>query len=66
MSMLEAQKNKLKKVMARFASDEAGATAIEYGIITVVLSIVLLGFYASTADTMSETLTDVADGLTGS
>jgi pilus assembly protein Flp/PilA len=33
----------MKQVFARFAKDESGATAIEYGLIAALISVVIIG-----------------------
>lgn len=33
----------MKKIITRFAKDESGATAIEYGLIAALISVVIIG-----------------------
>jgi pilus assembly protein Flp/PilA len=47
----------------RFAKDESGATAIEYGLIAAGISVAIIGVLAGTKDKLVGTLTKVQDGL---
>jgi pilus assembly protein Flp/PilA len=47
----------------RFAKDESGATAIEYGLIAAGISVAIIGVLAGTKDKLVGTLTKVQNGL---
>ncbi|RUW16836.1 Flp family type IVb pilin, partial [Mesorhizobium sp. M1E.F.Ca.ET.041.01.1.1] len=40
----------MKNLLQQFAKDESGATAIEYGLIVTVLSLVIIGGVGKAAD----------------
>ncbi|PVB59369.1 Flp family type IVb pilin [Labrenzia sp. 011] len=50
----------MKNLLKRFANDESGATAIEYGLIAGLLSIVIIGAVA----TMGTSLTGLFERIT--
>ena len=56
-------KNFLKSV-ARFGRDENGATAIEYGIIVGVISIVIVVAAGTIGDNLTTTFDSIATALT--
>jgi pilus assembly protein Flp/PilA len=39
----------MKNLFARFAKDESGATAIEYGLIAALIAVVCIGVHTSTS-----------------
>lgn len=47
----------------RFADNESGATAIEYGLIVVVLSLAIVGGVSLVANEMTNMMTDPARAL---
>ena len=49
-------------IFARFAQDESGATAIEYGLIAALISVVIIG----AVTTLGGTLSDVFESIDGS
>ncbi len=51
----------MKSLISRFAKDESGATAIEYGLIAGLLSVVIIG----TLLTMSTSLTGIFTTISG-
>jgi pilus assembly protein Flp/PilA len=50
-------------LVARFANDQRGATAIEYALIAGGLSIVIVAAVQSLGSTLNATFTSVASGL---
>lgn len=53
----------LKKTIADFLADEAGATVVEYGLLLLLLSVALLGTYAAIGDSLGEILIVPADAM---
>jgi pilus assembly protein Flp/PilA len=53
----------VRRLISRFVSDTRGATAIEYAIIAVGISIVILGAVTSIGTSMSAKYTAVKDAL---
>jgi pilus assembly protein Flp/PilA len=55
----------LKMSVRRFIRDESGATAVEYGLLTALVSVVIMGSLnalgASLSDTFSTVSTQLAD-----
>lgn len=49
----------MKNVFARFAKDESGATAIEYGLIAGLISVVIIG----TVQTLGGTLNGIFESI---
>jgi pilus assembly protein Flp/PilA len=47
---------KSKNLLSRFLHDDNGATAVEYGILVAILSISLIGVFATMGDSISSTL----------
>jgi pilus assembly protein Flp/PilA len=54
----------LIKLMKALRKNEAGATAIEYGLIAALISIVAIGALSSVGGKLDETFQGVADALT--
>ena len=54
----------MKKLFARFAKDESGATAIEYGLIAALISVVIITAVTQLGTNLEGVFTDVADALT--
>jgi pilus assembly protein Flp/PilA len=50
-------------IIKRFLSDEAGATAIEYGLIAALVAIVIIGGITAVGTKLSTTLTNVSTSL---
>ncbi|KZM48400.1 Flp family type IVb pilin [Labrenzia sp. OB1] len=44
----------MKNLLKRFVNDESGATAIEYGLIAGLLSIVIIGAVAATGGSLTD------------
>ncbi|KKB77031.1 hypothetical protein VW29_18890 [Devosia limi DSM 17137] len=46
-------------IFARFAQDESGATAIEYGLIAALISVVIIGAVGLLGGTLNNVFTDI-------
>lgn len=55
----------MKSLIKRFAKDESGATAIEYGLIAGLLSIVILGVLGLTGGSLNDVFTRIQAALAG-
>lgn len=53
----------MKKLFARFAKDESGATAIEYGLIAGLISVVIVGVLQATGGSLTAVFTNVNTAL---
>ncbi len=53
----------MKKLFARFAKDESGATAIEYGLIAAGISVAIVTVVSNIGGSLSSTFGEVDDGL---
>lgn len=51
------------KLFARFAQDESGATAIEYGLIAALISVGIIGAVSILGNNLTATFTEVSDSL---
>jgi pilus assembly protein Flp/PilA len=58
--MLGAKK---MSAFARFAKNESGATAIEYGLIAALIAVVIIGAVTAVGTSLSTTYTSVSTGL---
>ena len=54
----------MKKIFARFAADQSGATAIEYGLIAGLISVVIIGAVTSVGTSLTSRFTKIAGNLT--
>ncbi|MBO9461101.1 Flp family type IVb pilin [Labrenzia sp. ac12] len=54
----------MKSLINRFVKDESGATAIEYGLIAGLLSIVIIGALAATGTSLTAVFTNIQTRLT--
>jgi pilus assembly protein Flp/PilA len=54
----------MKLLVSRFISDEAGATAIEYGLLAALIAVVIIGAVKLVGSNLSNTFTNVANNLT--
>jgi len=50
-------------MLHRFAKDESGATAIEYGLIAALIAVVLIGVLTSVGQSLSTVFNSVATAL---
>jgi pilus assembly protein Flp/PilA len=53
----------MKKIVNRFAKDESGATAIEYGLIAALISVVIIGVLSTIGTRLSNKFNQIADQL---
>ncbi|CAN7149749.1 Flp family type IVb pilin [Devosia sp. LjRoot3] len=50
-------------IFARFAQDESGATAIEYGLIAALISVVIIGAVAALGGSLTSVFGEISDCL---
>ena len=50
-------------LITRFASDESGANAIEYGLLAALIAVVIIGAVKAVGTNLSGKFTDVANNL---
>jgi pilus assembly protein Flp/PilA len=55
----------MKSLLARFVKDESGATAIEYGLIAAVISLVVATAGPQVAGALTNIFTRIANDLNG-
>ena len=55
----------MSKFFARFAKDESGATAIEYGLIAALIALAVIGGARMVGTEVGNTFTDIATELQG-
>jgi len=55
----------MTKLFARFAKDESGATAIEYGLIAALIAIAIIGGASAVGTQLSAKFTGIATTLSG-
>lgn len=53
----------MKNLLARFASDESGATAIEYGLIAALISIAIITAATTLGSNISNTFDKVSQNV---
>ena len=53
----------MNKLFARFAKDESGATAIEYGLIASLISVAIIGAITTIGTSLTGTFTKVSNQL---
>jgi pilus assembly protein Flp/PilA len=51
------------KILARFAKDESGATAIEYGLIAACISVAIIAVVQGVGTKLNSTFTSVQNAL---
>jgi pilus assembly protein Flp/PilA len=54
----------LRRLLARFAQNESGATAIEYGLIAAGVAVAIITVVAGVGSSLTTTLTSVQTTLT--
>ncbi len=54
----------MKKIFARFAADQCGATAIEYGLIAGLIAVVIIGAVSLLGTNVSGKFSTIAGALT--
>jgi len=55
----------MKTLISRFVRDESGATAIEYGLIAALISVVIIGVLTSVGNNLSTKFGSVNTALGG-
>ncbi len=55
----------MKNLVTRFVRDESGATAIEYGLIAALISVVIITVLTTVGTNLNTKFTSVANGLNG-
>jgi pilus assembly protein Flp/PilA len=53
----------MSKILARFVKDQSGATAIEYGLIAALISVVIIVGVRTIGTKLSTTFNNVANNL---
>ncbi len=53
----------MKLILAKFAKDESGATAIEYGLIAALIAVAIIVALTSVGSNLTATFTSVATNL---
>ena len=53
----------MKSLINRFVNDESGATAIEYGLIAGLLSVVIIGGLTLAGDSLSDVFVSIQGSL---
>ena len=53
----------MNKLINRFVKDESGATAIEYGLIAALISVVLIGVLTTLGTSLEAKFQEIADKL---
>ncbi|MGL4438889.1 MAG: Flp family type IVb pilin [Bosea sp. (in: a-proteobacteria)] len=53
----------MKNLMNRFAKDESGATAIEYGLIAALISVVCIAIWTTIGTNLKDRFNEVSTGL---
>jgi len=55
----------MSKLIARFAKDDSGATAIEYGLIAAGIAVAIIAIVGTVGTNLTATFTTVANGIGG-
>ncbi|WP_296600331.1 Flp family type IVb pilin [Phenylobacterium sp.] len=55
----------MSKFVTRFLKDESGATAIEYGLIAALISVVIIGGVTAIGTNLDKTFTSISSKLSG-
>jgi pilus assembly protein Flp/PilA len=55
----------MTKFVTRFLNDESGATAIEYGLIAALISVVIVGAVGLVGQSLNDTFTTIQTELAG-
>lgn len=53
----------MKKLVTRFVRDESGATAIEYGLIAALISVVIIGVLGTLGTNLNAKFTTISNAL---
>ena len=62
-SFVEFRSREMKKIITRFAKDESGATAIEYGLIAALISVVIIGVLSTIGTNLTSKFNEIATQL---
>ncbi len=54
----------MKNLFSRFAADQSGATAIEYGLIAGLISVVIIGAVTAVGTSLSSRFNKISGNLT--
>lgn len=54
----------MNSLFTRFVKDESGATAIEYGLIAALISVVIIGVLSTLGETLNAKFTEINTELT--
>jgi pilus assembly protein Flp/PilA len=54
----------MTKFFNRFAKDESGATAIEYGLIAALIAVALITILTAVGTNLKQTFSSISDGVT--
>jgi pilus assembly protein Flp/PilA len=55
----------MKNLLTRFVTDESGVTAIEYGLIAGLISVVIIGAVTLVGTSLNGIFTQISTALTG-
>ncbi len=55
----------MRMLLRKFSADEAGATAIEYGLIAAGIAVAIISAVQITGNNLGNVFTKVADGVAG-
>jgi pilus assembly protein Flp/PilA len=55
----------MTKFMTKFAKDESGATAIEYGLIAALIAVVIIGMFTTFGGSLQAAMGRIAGQLDG-
>lgn len=55
----------MKHVLSRFIRDDSGATAIEYGLIAALISVVIIAVLTTLGENLNSTFQEISDKLGG-
>ena len=53
----------MKNLISKFANDESGATAIEYGLIAALIAVVIIGTVSTLGGQLNDAFTSVSNEL---
>ncbi|MBN9465104.1 Flp family type IVb pilin [Brevundimonas sp.] len=53
----------MTKFISRFAKNESGATAIEYGLIAALIAVALIGVLTTMSGSLKDTFTKISNDL---
>jgi pilus assembly protein Flp/PilA len=62
-STVVEQEHDLQNLIRRFAKDESGATAIEYGLIAALISVVIIGVLSTIGTNLSSKFNEISTQL---